>query len=57
MFVMHEDHVKLRIIFTNHSQITLDTFKIKLNKNMYESSDILLRYPIILLRYPIKISY
>lgn len=38
MFVMHEEHVKFRIIFTNHSTQTLDTFKIKFNKNLYDAS-------------------
>lgn len=38
MFVMHEDNVKLRIILSNHSQVTIDNFKIKFNKNLYDAS-------------------
>lgn len=38
MFVMHEDHVKFRIIFSNQSQTTLETFKVKLNTNIYDAS-------------------
>jgi len=37
-FVMHDNSVKLRIIFTNQSQQTLDKFLIKFAPNLYKAS-------------------
>lgn len=44
MFVMHQDQVKLRLLITNSTPSTLETFLIRFKPNMYASTGLKITY-------------